>query len=70
MKTVSIVIATYRRNDSLKKALESLCIQTYADIEIVVVDDNGNSEWNAVVERIVEEFRQKNPNIPLKYLLI
>lgn len=68
MKTVSIVIATYRRNDSLKKALESLRIQTYADIEIVVVDDNGNFEWNAVVERIVEEFRQKNPNIPLKYI--
>lgn len=37
---VSIVIATYKRSNSLKKALNSALNQTYKNLEIIVVDDN------------------------------
>lgn len=37
--TVSIIISTYNRKDSVRKAIESVLNQTYPDIEIIVVDD-------------------------------
>ena len=49
MKLVSVVVATYRREVELKNALESLAKQTYPNMEIVLVDDNGNDEWNSKV---------------------
>lgn len=56
---VSVVVATYRRDDSLRKALQSLTEQTYGPVEIIVVDDNDDSNWNHVVRNIVDSFRQK-----------
>lgn len=53
---VSIIIATYRRDTSLKKAIQSLITQTYSNIEIIVVDDNANTEWNKKVEDIISSF--------------
>ena len=38
MKLVSVVVATYKREIELKKALESLAGQTYPYMEIVLVD--------------------------------
>lgn len=52
---VSVIIATYKREVSLKRALESLVNQTYKIIEIVVVDDNANCQWNKKVEKIINE---------------
>ena len=60
---VSVIMPTYRRNESLKKALFSLAGQTYRNIEIVLVDDNGCEEWNAKVQEIVNGFRQEYPNL-------
>ena len=54
--TVSVIIATYRRDNSLKKAIESALNQTYKDIEVIVVDDNANTEWNTWVEAIVKQY--------------
>ena len=56
---VSVVVATYRRDDSLRKALQSLLEQSYARIEIIVVDDNDDSNWNQTVRNIVDSFQQK-----------
>ncbi|HFI0085410.1 TPA: glycosyltransferase family 2 protein [Streptococcus suis] len=39
---VSVIIPTYKRNDTLKRAIESALRQTYKNIEIIVVDDNAN----------------------------
>ncbi|MEH6944420.1 glycosyltransferase family 2 protein [Bacillus sp. JJ722] len=52
---VSVIIATFRRIDSLKKALVSLTTQTYQNIEIVVVDDNADKSWNEKVFEIITE---------------
>ena len=68
MKIVSVVVATYRRHESLKRALESLCSQTYKNFEVVLVDDNGDFEWNNRVNDIVETFRQANPTVLLNYI--
>ena len=65
MKTVSVIIATYRRDRSLHNAIKSLTTQTYKDFEIVIVDDNANKEWNDKVEAIISEFTDE---LDLKYI--
>jgi len=65
---VSVVVATYRRDDDLRKALESLAKQTYRNIEIILVDDNGTSEWNSKVLSVVDALKDSFPDISLKYI--
>jgi glycosyltransferase involved in cell wall biosynthesis len=38
---ISIIIPTYKRSDTLPRAIDSALRQTYSNIEIIVVDDNG-----------------------------
>lgn len=69
MKLVSVVVATYKREAELKNALESLAKQTYSNMEIVLVDDNGNDEWNSKVSETVEVFRNRYPKIKLECIV-
>jgi len=66
---VSVVVATYRRNQELKNALDSLSAQTYPNFEIVVVDDNGDLRWNETVRSVVEDFQKDHPQLPLRYIV-
>lgn len=65
---VSVIMATYRRERELSCALESLARQTWKNQEIILVDDNADSEWNARVKKIVEGF-QRRYQISLKYVV-
>ena len=69
MKLVSVVVATYKREAELKNALASLAKQTYPNMEIVLVDDNGNDEWNSKVSETVEVFRNRYPKIKLECIV-
>ncbi|WP_345242020.1 glycosyltransferase family 2 protein [Pontibacillus salipaludis] len=64
---VSIIVATYRRKEALKKALTSLIAQTYSNFEVIVVDDNAEPKWNAEVEKIVNNMKKSN-NIEISYI--
>lgn len=54
---VSIIVATYRREDPLKRALLSIGGQTYKNIEVIVVDDNAEKYWNDRVEKVIQEIK-------------
>lgn len=41
MELVSVIVPTYRRPEAVLRAVESVSRQTYGQLEIVVVDDNG-----------------------------
>lgn len=56
MPLVSIIIATYRRDNYLNRAIQSALGQSYRPIEIIIVDDNANDEWNLKVESIISFF--------------
>lgn len=58
---VSVIIATYERDKSLRKALESIMKQTYNNIEIIVVDDNGDFNWKRKVSLIINEINIIHP---------
>ncbi len=66
---VSVVVATYKRDEELRRALESLAEQTWKDMEIVLVDDNADAEWNGRVGEIVEAFRAAHPRVEIQFIV-
>ena len=58
---VSVIIPTYRRLESLKKALLSICSQDYHFVEIVLVDDNADECWTQKVASIADEVKRSLP---------
>lgn len=68
MPKVSIIIATYRREEELKRALNSLIDQEYKNIETIIVDDNADAEYNSKVTAIVSDFKSANPQLDVKLI--
>lgn len=66
---VSVIVATYKREDILLRALNSLAAQTYKNFEIILVDDNANTEWNSRVSNVVKRFKTEHPTITLNYIV-
>lgn len=64
---VSVIVATYRRPQLLRRALDSVGRQTYKDVEVIVVDDNGSGtemqkETAAVVAQYPNAIYHVNKN--------
>jgi glycosyltransferase involved in cell wall biosynthesis len=61
---ITVVVPVYNRRDLLARALRSLQAQTFADFEVVVVDDGSSDDPQAVVESLagprVSFVRQRN----------
>jgi hypothetical protein len=53
-RTVSIVIPAYNQGHYLGAAIESALAQTYADVEVVVVDDGSTDDTKAVATRYAD----------------
>lgn len=67
MSKVSIVITTYKRPDTLRRAIISAITQSYSNIEVIVVNDNGvQSPQNLTTRALVTELGKNFPN--LKYI--
>ena len=65
---VSVIIPTYKRDvELLNRAIQSVLNQTYKNIEIIIVDDNGNPELFDYRENINKyfSFLSSNKNIKL-----
>lgn len=63
---VSVIITTYKRTNSLKRAILSVDRQTLNEVEIIVVDDNSaDSEFRKENIRLIEKLKL---NKPLKYV--
>ena len=64
---VSVIIPTYNRKDTLKRAIDSVLNQTFQDLEIIIVDDcstDGSLEYitelYGEVEHLIYVRNQKN----------
>jgi hypothetical protein len=49
MPTVSVVIPTHNRSQYLRQAVDSVLAQSYADFEVIVVDDGSSDDTRAIV---------------------
>ena len=61
---VSVVIPSYKRSDTVKSALDSVLNQTYQNLEIWLVDDNGEdkSSTESLLKAIEEISKDKRFN--------
>ncbi|HLJ56317.1 MAG TPA: glycosyltransferase family A protein [Chthonomonadaceae bacterium] len=70
MPLVSIVLPTYNRAQRLAGSIESCLAQTYANIEVLVIDDGSTDDTPAVAEAMarrdarVRYIRQPNGKLP------
>ncbi len=64
---VTVIITTYQGDQKLLRAVESVIKQTYTNIEIIVVDDNGKgTEKQKMTAQMLSEFIVNNK---IKYLV-
>jgi len=68
-KRVSVILPTYKRPTNLARAIDSVLTQDYEDIELIVVDDNGeDSEYAVATRKVIEQCKAEYPGRQLKYL--
>lgn len=59
-KLVSVIIPTYRRSNTLSRTIDSVLCQTYTNIEVIVVDDNGlGTEYQLLTETQLSTYISK-----------
>lgn len=49
MNKVSIVVAVYKSEPFLPKLLDSICNQTYKNLEVILVDDGSPDNYNGLI---------------------
>lgn len=58
---ISVILPVYNAKDYLRKCLDSICNQTYTELEIICVDD-GSTDGS---EKIVDEFGKRDHRIKI-----
>lgn len=61
-KPVSIVVPIFDKPDIISKCLDAIANQTYSNIELLIVDDNYNNNYD-----LVAKYREK-VNFPVRYI--
>lgn len=66
---VSVILCTYNRAAFLPRAISSVLRQTYADWELIIIDDGSTDSTRSVVRKLIQEekrfcyFYQKNKGL-------
>ncbi|MFW6048523.1 MAG: glycosyltransferase family 2 protein, partial [Candidatus Natronoplasma sp.] len=47
---VSVIIPTYKREEKLKRAVKSVLNQTYENVEIIVINDDPETDINDLLQ--------------------
>lgn len=66
MKKVSVIIPAYNCSEYISEALDSVFMQTYPDIEIIVVNDGSNDETIDILEAYddrIKVYSQSNSGV-------
>lgn len=67
-KLVSVIIPTYKRSDTLPRAIDSVLNQTYKQIEIIVVDDNDpESSFRHDTEVVMSRYKNNSNVLYIKH---
>lgn len=65
---ISVIIPTYNYGRFLRECLDSVFVQTFRDIEVIVVDDGSTDDTPAILDSIsdrrLKQFRIPNSGSP------
>ncbi len=65
---VSIIIPTFKRNQYLERAINSVLNQTFNEFEIIIVDDNNEgSRYRKLNEKLMENYKDNEKVIYIKH---
>lgn len=56
---VSIIVPIYNAQDTIRRCLDSICAQTYKEIEILAIDDGSTDDSR----KILEEYEKKDDRV-------
>ena len=51
---VSIIIPAYNIENYIERSLQSVCNQTYKNLEIIVVDDGSTDRTGLIIDQMAE----------------
>lgn len=61
---ISCVIPTYKRSETLTRAIDSVLSQTYPNMEVIVVDDNNpDDEYSQYVRTLIADNYANEPRV-------
>lgn len=61
---VSVVIPTYKRIDTLPRAIDSVLNQTFGNLEVLIVDDNiPGSEFSRQVVKLIKDYSERDSRV-------
>lgn len=52
---ISVIVPVYNIRDCLRRCVESICGQTYSDLEIILVDDGSDDGTEKLVDELAKE---------------
>jgi GT2 family glycosyltransferase/glycosyltransferase involved in cell wall biosynthesis len=56
---VSVIMATYNRNETIRISMESVVSQTYTNWELIIIDDGSTDNTVEVVQEFIEQHRDR-----------
>ena len=56
MESVNVVIPTFNREKTIRRAIESVLNQTYTNLEILVIDDGSSDGTKEEVDKIAVRY--------------
>lgn len=64
---ISVIIPTYNDSKSIVETLDSLMIQTYKNIECIIVDDGSTDNTKETVEKYIQNADKQKTGIKINY---
>lgn len=52
---ISVIIPTYNRGYTIKQSVESVLLQTYKNLEVIIIDDNSSDNTEIILSKIKDE---------------
>ena len=52
---ISIIVPAYNIESYIEKSVESICAQTYRNLEIILVDDGSNDGTEKLIDKLAKK---------------